>query len=658
MTGWSTLKFQWFKDFQVWLFFALYLLIFQFVLIFSFNEQIHNDSGLTDILEAVGMGMRFGGAAAAALISLFFLASASTPLLNWGQRLHTIRLKFLTFAIIVLTLLCGIDLVFFYEYGDQFNQMIFGLTDDDTKAILITIWKEYHPIRFIVLVSLAILALNYFAKKWLSYTPSFLDETLKNKFSRHILVRSVVVVMIFVSFMFVARGSTLSSQPLRQHHAYITKDMFLNKTILNPLAALRYAVIRRMRTHGDDALSLIWPEKDLTQALKLITGKNSTDIDQAMKQTVTLENKVKPKHIFLVLMESHSGWTVWPEYRNLNFSPQLTALADKGIYFKNFIPSGPGTMTTINALFTGLPYSGLSVNYETSALKAYPFSIAETFKRLGYRTRFYYGGFLGWQRVDNLATAQGFDELHGGGTIMDGGKTNEWGIDDEHLFNFISKNTDNDIPSFNLILTTSNHPPYDLDLEKIGFTNHSLGNDINATKTDAMKTLGHLWYADQQLGLFVNKIEKKLDKPLFAITGDHTTHLKMNFKGNSAFQHIAVPLVLYGPEVLNTTKNISRSGSHIDILPTLYSLAAPQNFEYYSLGQNLLGQNLLSKTNAHPTIGTDHYISNGVLYIGKHSFPLYAGAEGSLNKEKTDTFYRATQAISWHRVRKGKDIKQ
>ena len=273
---------------------------------------------------------------------------------------------------------------------------------------------------------------------------------------------------------------------------------------------------------------------------------------------------------------------------------------------------------------------------------------------MGYKTRFYYGGFLGWQRVDNFAKAQGFDELYGGATMSSKAKgvnTNEWGIDDEHLFNFIENDIDKDTPSFNIILTTSNHPPYDLDLKKNGFTDHELGDEIIGAKSHSLSTLGHLWYADKQLGKFVKAIESKLDKPLFAITGDHTTHLKMKFKGEHTFQHIAVPLVLYGPEVLGETSSRQRSGSHLDILPTLYSLAAPKDFEYYAFGQNLL-----NKTAKYPTIGDGYYINNGVLYMGKHAFPLYENALDTANIKNSDKYYRASQAISWYRVRKGKDI--
>jgi CTP synthase len=37
----------------------------------------------------------------------------------------------------------------------------------------------------------------------------------------------------------------------------------------------------------------------------------------------------------------------------------------------------------------------------------------ETFKRLGYRTRLFYGGYLSWQRFGIFARDQGADEVYG-----------------------------------------------------------------------------------------------------------------------------------------------------------------------------------------------------------------------------------------------------
>jgi len=42
--------------------------------------------------------------------------------------------------------------------------------------------------------------------------------------------------------------------------------------------------------------------------------------------------------------------------------------------------------------------------------------------------------------------------------------------------------------------------------------------------------------------------------------------------------------------------------------------------------------------------------------MGKHAFPLYEGAQGISDINESDAYHRANQAISWYRVRKGKDI--
>ncbi|MGD8524607.1 MAG: sulfatase-like hydrolase/transferase [Thioalkalispiraceae bacterium] len=651
MKGWSALRYHWFKDFQLWFFITLSLFAFRLVLITSFSDQIHTDSGLNDFFTTILMGLRFDGSTAAIWVAMLFLASISTAFINWGETLHKIRTSLGQLYILVAVLIFGVDLVFFYEYGDQFNQTLFGIADDDTRAILITIWKEYHPVRFVLLATVAFLALRFLFLRWMRYSPAFCDKPSTPK-ARHVSSRAVIILTIFLGFVFVVRGSTLSTQPLRQHHAFASKDVFLNKTILNPFTALRYAIQKRMWMQGDEALARLWPEKDLQQALSLVTDKQQVnDIDQAIMHRVEKPNVSRPKHIFLILLESHSGWTVWPEYRDMDFSPQLSKLADEGIYFQHFIPSGTGTMPTFNALITGMPYSGLNVNYEPSALKTYPFSIADTFKRMGYRTRFFYGGYLGWQRVDNFMRAQGFDEIYGAGHIGEDKPTNEWGVDDEYLFEYIENNLDKDTPSFNLVLTTSNHPPYDLDLEKIGFSGHTLREDIKQTKDDSLTTLGHLWYSDQQTGQFVKRMVNKLDKPLFAITGDHTSRLKLKFPGQNIFEHTAVPFILYGPDVLPRTAQPGRPGSHIDILPTLYELAAPEGFEYYALGNNLLDNTITA-----PAIGAGYFLDAHYFYTGKSAFPLSENPEQEHHIAELNRYYRAAQAISWYRIRKGPQL--
>jgi phosphoglycerol transferase MdoB-like AlkP superfamily enzyme len=149
---------------------------------------------------------------------------------------------------------------------------------------------------------------------------------------------------------------------------------------------------------------------------------------------------------------------------------------------------------------------------------------------------------------------------------------------------------DDSRPSFNIIMTTSYHPPYNVDVWGKGFPLKQVPPDIAPLfdNTTSLKMLGHLWYSDKCLGDFVKKAEDKLQRPLFAFTGDHFGRKFINAKPDF-FERSGVPLILYGRDVL---KGIAlpqgAAGAHIDIGPTLIELTAPKGFTYYSVGQDLL----------------------------------------------------------------------
>jgi phosphoglycerol transferase MdoB-like AlkP superfamily enzyme len=289
-------------------------------------------------------------------------------------------------------------------------------------------------------------------------------------------------------------------------------------------------------------------------------------------------------------MESYDAWPLLKKYESLGLTSSLKDLARRGIHVESFLPSSDGTMSSLTAIISGLPYTGLEINYQDTSRKTYPSSLAEAFKRLGYKTRFFYGGYLSWQKAGDFARAQGFDELYGAGHMSSWTSIHEWGLEDEYLFDFVAKTVDDARPSFNFILTTSYHPPYKIDVRGKGFPLKKLPDDL-APLFDGrvdLNMLGHLWYADHCIGAFVQNEEKKLHGAVFAFTGDHYGRKFFNAKPDF-FERSAVPLILYGKDVLRgVSLPKGAAGSHIDIAPTLIELAAPKGFAYYAVGNNLL----------------------------------------------------------------------
>jgi len=562
-----------------------------------------------------------------------------------------------TLYAIVAILLFGTDLVFFSVYGDQFNQMIFGIAYDDTTAILITIWKEYHPLLFLAMALPLIFGNLWLVKRWLAYTPPLFSWGSNAK---SFAPRLGLGFMVFLFMTAAVRGGTLWGEPIRLKHAFVVDDLFLNRSVVNPFTALRYTLKAKLQLEKGAALASFWPSKKIDDALNFEREQrgeapaNSNNMDLALSTVAQGHAGSKPRHIFMMLMESHSGWTVMPAYRDIGLSPKFSELAEHGIYFPNFLPAGSGTIGSMSALLTGMPDAGLNINYEHSSQQSYPSALAANMKRLGYKTRFFYGGYLSWQRLDTFAHNQGFDEVYGGGNMSAGHHTNEWGVDDKYLYDFVLKTVDDDTPSFNFILSTSNHPPYDLDLDALGFPVKALPAELHPTKSDTLKVLGHLWYADQQAGRFVHRAEKKLKQPLFAITGDHTARLQINFPGNNVVEHTAVPFILYGPKVLPESGVMKKTaGAHMDVPATLIELAADKGYRYTHYGENLLSKQSPSYGFGWQFIIGENYIANDA-----ERYSVYGLTGHSRPAQKPDlsaavTRFNALKALSWYRVKKG-----
>jgi hypothetical protein len=127
-------------------------------------------------------------------------------------------------------------------------------------------------------------------------------------------------------------------------------------------------------------------------------------------------------------------------------------------------------MPSVGALITGLPEAGLVVNYQPASRKPFPTSIAAVFRRLGYRTRAFYAGYLSWQRFGDFCAEQGFEEIHGGGDMDQSGLLKrEWGVEDDKLFDYVARHVPAEPPSFNLILSAGYHPPYTMDVWARGY---------------------------------------------------------------------------------------------------------------------------------------------------------------------------------------------
>ncbi|MDR2432659.1 MAG: sulfatase-like hydrolase/transferase, partial [Puniceicoccales bacterium] len=383
------------------------------------------------------------------VISLFFCKS---------ERLQKRLSKILKFIISLFTcitvILAVIEIGYFKEYNDRFNFWFFNFLFDDQKAILSTIRKSYNLLGVSAIVILVSVGLIFFYRKLVS------KVTLEKH--RSVLAMSVFTLLMGIFLIATARGS-ISRRPLQQIDVAITGNKFLNKCIPNAYYAMYFAWKDFLHSNNIKCIRKSCSREYVQAALTLL-GSPTDDVDKFISRTANgAKLSKKPKHIFLIVMESQDNWPFLPENAELNLCPNLARLAKEGLYFKNFVPTGQGTMSAIAVQMCNYPNMGFLINCSENGLKNCELSVGTLFQRLGYGTNFYYAGYLSWQRIDRFAPIHGYQHCYGG-DVMGIYEGNEWGVNDKDLFAFIERNFSPDTDSFNLILTASNHPPYSVDL--------------------------------------------------------------------------------------------------------------------------------------------------------------------------------------------------
>jgi phosphoglycerol transferase MdoB-like AlkP superfamily enzyme len=606
-------------------------------MILALRDQFTAVPTIDDLVQAFSFGLRFDVRQAVMIALPTLVAGLIWPGHRILDRLRVILGAALAVVVLVATV-CSV--YYFREYRDQFNHFVFLGLNEDQQALLGTIWKAY-PVGWLLTACVATGVLAPLLLRWAFPRLPRWDAT-RWPVALHIVALVVALGLVVVG----ARGSA-GRLVVSIKSAGVTGNDTLNKLIPPPLDCLRYAwsLWRKSSAEGDVTRWL--PDGDLKAAVTRLGGNaQASDLDQAFLRTAAGAT-APPKQVVVVVMESYSSWPLWTPYDQLGLAETGRRLSQEGQRLDRFLSTGPGTLYSLVGLLMGLPDTGLMASYQPQAVRPMPTSLGVTFQRLGYRTRFVYSGFLTWLRIGDWARAQGFDEVLGAGDLARGLGGQEWGIADEELFAASQRLLDgDDRPTLTVILTTSNHPPYSVDVAAKGYVPRPAPPGITVQDDDP-RILGHFWYSDRALGRFTDRLR---DRPgvLLAMTGDHYGRRFINGHPTPA-ERTAVPLILWGSGLDPALRFApDTAGSHLDLTPTLVERCAPAGFTYASLGRDLLAPG------ADLGLGRDAAVSaKGFLdFAAPGESPAYSAEEIARLRRRYDDllgvgFWRLTRGPGW-----------
>ena len=583
------------QEIKAFLFFSILFTLFRIVFLIIFQSQLDTTT-MDSILMSLWLGFRLSlkTVGSIVLVSLLF---ATLPSIVWPKwKAQGVRKVWYSLVTILFTLLFMGRIPFYTIFNSSYNEMLINGKHDDIHAIINTAINEYHGIPYLIGgIALSIVFSWLLVKVLNTNTYEWAPNTKRNKWITGIL-SFVGFGVLFVFFRF--GGAFGYANSINWESAARLNSNLLNETILDDAQALYRVKSIAERTSELEDIHLTPAE--LHEKIQAIGGNpNSIRFDEAFTKTITTERlQQQPQSINIILGESYGLWPFLAEFNEpgayLVEQGRKYAASPQAMGTQMALAQGTGTMPAIIGLLTGMPDTGMYPNYSVGMLQEpYGLGIGPVMKKLGYKTVFWYGGFSTWQNVKNFALEQGFDEFHDA-SEMPSNETNAWGVADGDMFKAINAYMDKHRGEkiINVIMTTSNHPPYSVNVAKEGYDADKVRKNLpdSIANTDKqINEMGHIWYADHVMGEFISKEEQSDPTSLFVITGDHSERFTFAHEEGPKVAS-TIPIIFYGQGIKKEWLSQDAFGMSIQIIPTLAELVGRTGQTYEAMVPSLFNQ--------------------------------------------------------------------
>lgn len=651
------------RDIKLFAFILLTLCVYRAYFMFYMAGYLSPSAGADDVLLALLTGLRLSLKTAGAVILPAFVL-CSLPLLalpRLAPVLRRLRFCWGGLAAFAFAVLFQARFPFYRQFQTSFNMQVAAGLNDDAAVLAEMMLREYGLLWRLCIALLLTAVSLYVLRSLLLVRRTYALPALRSGVQRAVF--SLGLLFLFAAaFVFVRFGGSFTyAGGVNWENAGVTSDAFLNECILDDGQALyRVRSMHKRLKSGD----IVGVDKEHVRALAVeAAGHAELSADTLtpyLTRTAQGARIPKPRHIFIVLGETYAQWPMLETYAALHAADGIKGLIREpnAYYSRRFMPNGDFTSIAITGLVTGLSEVNQHVNYVARSLReAYPTAMAPQFKRLGYAVDFWYGGVPSWEGMDRFSIAQGFDHFYGYPDFH-AEKVNAWGTSDEQLFSALFQHLADEPPTVHLIMTVSNHPPYNIDVAAEGFDLARVRAETaqmpNVDDPDQLALeLGHYWYMDKIVTQFVHETMKKYPDSLFVITGDHAVRMNPS-RTPTMYEYQSVPFVLYGQGVTPAVLAPDVVGGHTNIVPTLIELIAPAEFSYVSIAPSLTENNMGAAFNR------DYFLTRSVMgRVNTKETELLPGAAEEDPAAAYDLLQRRMtilRTLSWQLIEHGDSL--
>lgn len=541
---------------------------------------------LSDLWTVVFQGARFDLKVCAAAAILVLPLLLIVPARFHGWIAGTVATLFVTASLV--------NLHYFGFYKTPIDPVVFGFFEDDTKAIIQTIWSNFPVV--LTLVVLAAASWGAMAARKAIY--GNLSLRLNRRIGERLIPVWVTLLGVLVAFfmLVLTTKGTLRAMALGRQNVSVTTSQFLNDMVPNGVIAFKFAwdARRDSQNLSDPLLGLkrlgYSTPMDAARALG-IQADDETSLRESLFAHAS-DAPGKHKNLLFFLMESWSAEPFLYHADDFDVLGRLAPTMNQACHFSNVDSTQPGTHPSLEAILFSTPITPLTLGPQGK--KPIPWGIAMVMRRAGYKTVFVTSARSGWRDLDRILKTQGFDEVIDANNLKAAypeATLGIWGVWDSFVFRYLSEalKKPQDKPLFVFVLTSTNHPPYDLppQYHRVERNRDKWGGERNSD--DLWPNLDTWHYATDLLGGLVQQVRSGplRDSTVIAATGDHNVR-SFGIYAAPERRYLArqVPFVVWGAG-RDCGPQRTLPASHRDMFPTLFPLLGIGG-GYVQTGRNLL----------------------------------------------------------------------
>ena len=517
---------------------------------------------------------------------------------------------------ILISLWFSTQFVFKSMFKTFFSFSMFGLSDQATDYMGVTLKIIFNNLYGIIIFFLPIILLVIFRKK--------INFNILKEEKRYLFIYLIIIPLSFCSYRLYL--NTKKNEVMSIYDLYYNVNN--NNLAIQKLGVVPSATLDIYRTifGFEEKINNIeyWEEDNEREEEKEKIYEDNKldltlddDIPFAIKNyiegsTPSKKNEYsgifKNKNLIFVVAESYSEIGVSEE-----LTPTLYKLSHNGFVFNNFYV--PYYLSTIGGEFqalTGLFPDTSILSTWRSGNTYFPYGIGNIFKENGYNAYAYHNNSGYFQDRNKYLKSLGFDNFKACymGLDID---CDVWPESDiEMIEKSYNDYINSDKPFITYYMTVSGHFEYTFDDNYIAFKNKEYVKDLPYGE----KVKGYIACMielDKAMETLINELKKnnKLDDTVIVLLADHYPYdLDINeineissYKRDELFEVNHNSLIIWNNEL--ETREIDKYGMSIDVIPTIYNLFG---IEYDS--RLFAGTDLLSDSDGLVMLGNRSWITN------------------------------------------------